>query len=544
MDKISAKTRNKARADSKNLEFAGVGFVISPQWKQYIRQYHCISSREMHLTLKTTRALTTLINMYLPQNGLSWELRELWYSRLTQAVLDYPRHYNAIVTGDLNAQLHHRLPSETDCLGKFTFGTSEQAHAKASDSTDNRGLFIEFLRDTKSTPINTTFQKSDKQLITHRRPSAKDWNITYTDFATNDYIVCKDKYKDQFLDCHSDIHTAFSSDHFPLIAKFKGLFTKKQKTPPGLTKWKLPSEAQIKEFNEEVARSSPTTIVEWQEAVLLARDNCFPKQDPQAPPVWMTEPTQTILKDRQLARDNADWPLEKILNRKLQSAVKADKLQHRLSRLEKATWQETTFVWKKRMPQNLRIKDRNGLPASFNDRANILADHLQDNQWAKNELPSDPRITYGDNPLKNTPEINCEDYTIEEFNAAIQNSKPNKTLGPDQIPVEHWKILDSDNRFLLLDAINFCANSGILPPTLQLANVVLIHKKGKLDAPTNYKPISLLDSILKVYCIMLRCRIQERVERLLHQVQYGFRPRQSTTQPLFTIRRLAELAEE
>ena len=72
MDRISAKTKNKARSDSKNLEFAGVGFVISPQWKQYIRHYHCISSREMHLTLNTTGALTTLINMYLPQNGHSW----------------------------------------------------------------------------------------------------------------------------------------------------------------------------------------------------------------------------------------------------------------------------------------------------------------------------------------------------------------------------------------------------------------------------------------------------------------------------------------
>ena len=113
---------------------------------------------------------------------------------------------------------------------------------------------------------------------------------------------------------------------------------------PGLTKWESPSEAHIQKFNEEVTKSSPTTIIEWQEAVLLARDKCFPKQDHQAPPVWMTESTQIIFKDRQLARDNADWPLEKILNRKLQSAVKADKLQYRLSRLEKATWQETTFV--------------------------------------------------------------------------------------------------------------------------------------------------------------------------------------------------------
>ena len=161
MDRIVAKTRNKARKDSKNFEFAGVGFVISPQRKQFIRHYHCFSSREMHLTLNTTGAKTALVNMYLPQNGHSSELRELWYSRLTQAVLSYPIHSNTIVTGDLNAQIHQRLPSETDCLGNYTFGTTEQANTKASDSLDNRALFIELLRGANSIPINTTFQKSD-----------------------------------------------------------------------------------------------------------------------------------------------------------------------------------------------------------------------------------------------------------------------------------------------------------------------------------------------------------------------------------------------
>ena len=164
------------------------------------------------------------------------------------------------------------------------------------------------------------------------------------------------------------------------------------------------------------------------------------------------------------------------------------------------------------MPQNLRIKDSNGLPASSSNRANILADHLQNKQWASSPLPVEPTITYGDNPLSNPPEINCEDYTIEEFYAAIESSKPRKTPGPDQIPADHWKLLDADNRAHLLDAINSFANTGILPDSLKLANVVLIHKKGKLDDPANYRPISLLDSILKVYCIMRRIRIQDGVQ--------------------------------
>ena len=245
-----------------------------------------------------------------------------------------------------------------------------------------------------------------------------------------------------------------------------------------------------------------------------------------------------------MARDSYDWPLEKILNKNLQTVVEADKLQYRLARLEKDTWKENTFVWKGKMPQRIRIRDENDLPASSRDRPNILARHLQNKQWVKTALPIDARIAYEDNPLSEAPEINCEDYTIGEFEAAVEHSKPNKTPGPDQIPIEHLTILDEDNRSLLLEAINLFANSEILPPSLQLANVVLMHKKVKLDVPANYRPISPVDSILKVYSIMLRCRIQEAAEHSLHNEQYGFRPKRSTSQPLFSIQRLADIAGE
>ena len=129
------------------------------------------------------------------------------------------------------------------------------------------------------------------------------------------------------------------------------------------------------------------------------------------------------------------------------------------------------------MPQNLRIKDSDGLPTSSVNRANTLADYLQDKQWASLPLPVDPHITYKDNPLKNTPEINCEDYTIEEFNAAIASSKPKKTPGPDQIPADHWKFLDEDNRHNLLTAINTFANSGTPSQTHSNSRTLSLYTK-------------------------------------------------------------------
>ena len=47
--------------------------------------------------------------------------------------------------------------------------------------------------------------------------------------------------------------------------------------------------------------------------------------------------------------------------------------------------------------------------------------------------------------------------------------------------------------------INVCFNKGIFPDILKVANVIPIHNKGEKLDPNNYRPISLLPSISKLY---------------------------------------------
>ena len=47
--------------------------------------------------------------------------------------------------------------------------------------------------------------------------------------------------------------------------------------------------------------------------------------------------------------------------------------------------------------------------------------------------------------------------------------------------------------------INVSFNKGIFPDFLKVANVVPIHKKGEKLDPNNYRPISLLSNISKLY---------------------------------------------
>ena len=75
------------------------------------------------------------------------------------------------------------------------------------------------------------------------------------------------------------------------------------------------------------------------------------------------------------------------------------------------------------------------------------------------------------------------------------------------------------------------------------ARVVLIFKEGGSDDLGNYRPISLLNSAYKIYTAIIKNRIEEKVEPLLHKTQYGFRKNRGTEDALQCIRRIVEQGE-
>ena len=51
----------------------------------------------------------------------------------------------------------------------------------------------------------------------------------------------------------------------------------------------------------------------------------------------------------------------------------------------------------------------------------------------------------------------------------------------------------------LVDIFNDCIKSHTFPQSFKIAKVLALHKKGNMDAPENYRPISLLPTISKFF---------------------------------------------
>ena len=61
--------------------------------------------------------------------------------------------------------------------------------------------------------------------------------------------------------------------------------------------------------------------------------------------------------------------------------------------------------------------------------------------------------------------------------------------------------------------------------------------------PSNYRPISLLQSCYKFYARIITNRLDEGIDGHIRELQFGFTKRRSTAEAIFLVRRLQGLVD-
>ena len=90
---------------------------------------------------------------------------------------------------------------------------------------------------------------------------------------------------------------------------------------------------------------------------------------------------------------------------------------------------------------------------------------------------------------------------------------------------------------LVCDAVFVCR----IPPSQWMANIIVpLPKKGNLYEMTNYRGITLLSIVAKVYNQILLNRIRPFVDPVLRCNMGGFRTRRSCAEQIFILRCLME----
>lgn len=148
-----------------------------------------------------------------------------------------------------------------------------------------------------------------------------------------------------------------------------------------------------------------------------------------------------------------------------------------------------------------------------------------------------PELTSGISEAENSY-LACEilDQPIErnEISTALRKLKSNKSTGVDGIPSEIWKFGNIEDILGVL--FNAIFQYGI-PAAWKTSIIVALHKKGDVNNPANYRGISLLVALSKLYSSILNTRFLkwEKEVEFFSDTQNGFRPKRSTVDGIFVL---------
>ena len=138
--------------------------------------------------------------------------------------------------------------------------------------------------------------------------------------------------------------------------------------------------------------------------------------------------------------------------------------------------------------------------------------------------------------------LNSE-ITKEEIRLAISNLKNGKASGYDEILNEHIKVTENILTSVYHKLFNLILITGIIPNIWLKGTIVPIYKSGDVLNPENYRPITLLSCIGKVFTAVLNKRLSDYVNHyeILCENQTGFRKGYMTTENIFVLQSLIDL---
>ncbi|XP_059225904.1 uncharacterized protein LOC131997976 [Stomoxys calcitrans] len=132
-------------------------------------------------------------------------------------------------------------------------------------------------------------------------------------------------------------------------------------------------------------------------------------------------------------------------------------------------------------------------------------------------------------PYKNDMDLDRH-FTMSELRKMLVKVKRNKAPGEDRIPYEFFINGTEEFNSLLLRIYNTIYSSGEIDPVFTKTIIYPIHKKGDLNEPSNYRGISFMNCVAKLFMGLINERLYNWVEnyQILTEYQAGFRKNYST----------------
>ena len=133
--------------------------------------------------------------------------------------------------------------------------------------------------------------------------------------------------------------------------------------------------------------------------------------------------------------------------------------------------------------------------------------------------------------------------TIDELEKALKKLKNNKSPGFDNVINEFLKLTNPLFKTTLLSVFNLLLTHGYFPKAWSIGLIIPIFKKGDPKLSENYRGITLLSCLGKLFTSIINQRLNQWAElyEKYDQNQYGFRDNKSTIDAMFLLQNIIDI---
>ena len=187
-----------------------------------------------------------------------------------------------------------------------------------------------------------------------------------------------------------------------------------------------------------------------------------------------------------------------------------------------------------RIANSVLNKGKAAIPPLFNgpevfsasDKAKLFAKN-----FSKNSNLEDSGISLPAFPSRTNLKLHNISITPKMVKKVITNLDSSKASGHDCIPVMVLKNCEPELSYILAKLFNNCLKESCFPDCWKVSLVVPVLKNvGERSTAKNYRPVSLLSVVSKVFEKLVNNKIVDHLEKcgLFSDFQYGFRSSRST----------------
>lgn len=513
----------------------GVGFLIKKKYKNNITNFIGISERVALLQVKFECFSLSIIQTYSPTERSTEEEIEEFYKDIEYA--HTKTEGKVIVMGDFNAKIGCPQANYYPIMGIYGYGVCNERGER----------LLSYAYQHKLSIMNSFFKKKENRRWTWLSPDQKTKNeidfimINHHKLITNIEVLSKFN---------------FSSDHRLVRATLRLSRPIKSRktytTPPKIPK----TEAEIKNYIENLRAYTEyieTECIDTQtyynilERGITESLKCKNTTKPHQHNIFSEDTVQLIKRRTELLHTkNKTKETKEELSRIYKEAnrsIRKDYNNHRyeiISRnienfrsAKKAYKELTTFKsWIQKLEHNSQ---------ETKSRSDVIshATSFYKNLYRKqNNTEMEEQATHINTSDCIRP---IEDFEVYEH---VKKLKAEKSPGPDGICNEALKIGAPILTRHLTQLFNMILDEGKVPTQWCTSDIILLFKKGNPLDIGNYRPISLLASIYKLFSSVILKRISDDIDKQQPKEQAGFRSGFSTMDHIQTLEQVIEKYRE